>query len=75
MFNAKKIKNDIVNFIKKYFKDNKLGGIVLGVSGGKDSGVVAGLASEAIGPENVIGLTLPCHSKAQDKNDALLVND
>lgn len=75
MFNAKKVKNDIVNFIKKYFKDNKLGGIVLGVSGGKDSGVVAGLASEAIGAQNVIGLTLPCHSKAQDKNDALLVND
>ena len=74
-FNALKVKNEIVKFIRKYFKENKLGGVVIGISGGKDSGVVAGLFTEALGPDKIIGITLPCHSKKQDKNDALLVSE
>ncbi|MBR0461868.1 MAG: NAD(+) synthase [Erysipelotrichaceae bacterium] len=73
MFDAVKTKNEIVEFIREYYKKNNLKGAVLGISGGKDSGVVAGLMSEAIGPENVVGLTLPCHSKAADASDAQLV--
>ena len=75
MFDAKKEKDKIVKFIRDYYKDNNLGGVVIGISGGKDSGVVAGLFSEAIGPENIIGITLPCHSKEEDKTDALRVSD
>ena len=75
MFNAKEEKNKIVKFIRDYYEKNNLGGVVIGISGGKDSGVVAGLFAEAIGPENIIGVTLPCHSNATDKKDALRVSE
>lgn len=75
MFNAKEEKNKIVKFIRDYFDKYNLGGVVIGISGGKDSGVVAGLFAEAIGPERIVGITMPCHSKTTDKNDAQLVAD
>ena len=75
MFNVEKETNKIIEFIRKYYKENNLGGVVLGISGGKDSGVVAGLFTLALGSENVVGVTLPCHSKDSDKNDAKLVSD
>ena len=75
MFNAKKEKDKIVKFIRDYFKNNNLGGVVLGISGGKDSGVVAALFCEAIGKENVLGITMPCHSIPEDKNLAQVVAD
>lgn len=75
MFDAKKEKDKIVEFIRNYFEENHLGGAVIGISGGKDSGVVAGLFTEALGKENVLGVTLPCHSRERDKSDAHLVSD
>ena len=75
MFDAEKEKNKIVEFIRNYFETNHLGGVVIGISGGKDSGVVAGLFTEALGKENVLGVTLPCHSKESDKKDAHLVSN
>lgn len=74
-FNAKEETNKIIKFIKDYYKKNNLGGVVIGISGGKDSGVVAGLFTKAIGKENIIGVTLPCHSKKIDATDAKLVAD
>ena len=74
-FNAERETKRIIEFIRKYYKDNNLGGVILGISGGKDSGVVAGLFVEALGKENVIGVTLPCHSKENDRIDAKLVSD
>ena len=74
-FNALEEKNKIIEFIRDYYEKNHLGGVVIGISGGKDSGVVAGLFTEALGPENVLGATLPCHSKDSDRNDAKLVAD
>ncbi len=74
-FNAEKETKKIVEFIRKYYRENKLGGAILGISGGKDSGVVAALMVEALGSENVVGVTLPCHSKDKDKVDAKLVSD
>ena len=74
-FNVEKEVNNVINFIREYYKNNNLGGAILGISGGKDSGVVAALMVEALGKENVIGVTLPCHSKEEDKNDAKLVSD
>jgi len=49
-------------------------GIVLGLSGGVDSAVVAGLASRALG-ENVLGVLMPCHSQPVDAEYAHLVAD
>lgn len=74
-FNAQREKEKIVNWIKDYYNKNNFKGAVLGISGGKDSAVVVALLCEAIGPENVVGLTLPCHSKDKDKNLAQVVAD
>ena len=73
MFDAKKEAKNIIDFIQDYYKKNNLGGVVIGISGGKDSAVVAGLFSKAIGGENIIGVTMPCHSNSEDKKDAELV--
>lgn len=72
--NAVTIKNQIVEFVREYYKANNLKGAVLGISGGKDSAVVAALMCEAIGAENVVGLTLPCHSKSKDARLAKMVS-
>ena len=74
-FDAKKETEKVIEFIRNYYKENNLGGVILGISGGKDSGVVAGLFVEALGKENVIGVTLPCHSNPEDATDAKLVSD
>lgn len=74
-FCAKKETEKIIEFIRKYYKENNLKGVILGISGGKDSAVVAGLFAKAIGSENVIGVTMPCHSKEEDKIDAKLISD
>ena len=42
-FNVKEETKRVVEFIRNYYKENNLGGAILGISGGKDSGVVAAL--------------------------------
>ena len=75
MFNAKLEVEKICEFVRDYYKKNNLTGAVLGISGGKDSAVVAALLCKALGPENVYGLSLPCHSKKTDYEDAKLIAD
>ncbi len=75
MKNIEVIHDEIIEFIKDYYKKNNLKGAVIGISGGKDSAVVAGLFTEALGRENVIGMWLPCHSKKEDYYDAKLLSD
>lgn len=75
MFDEKKETKKIIKFIRDYYIKNHLGGVVLGISGGKDSGVVAALFVEALGKENVLGVTMPCHSIADDKKLAQKVAD
>ncbi len=59
-FDAKSVKNDIVEWIRKWFDENGRGCPgVLGISGGKDSSVVAALLCEALGKENVVGVLMP----------------
>jgi NAD+ synthase len=52
-------KKRICRFIKEYVENAGAKGIVLGLSGGIDSGTIAALSSLAIGGENVLGLMLP----------------
>lgn len=47
---------------------------VIGISGGKDSTVVAGLAARIFGKENVIGVMMPCGAQ-KDQNDARAIID
>ena len=72
-FNPQAEIEQICAFIRDYYEKNHLKGAVLGISGGKDSAVAAALFARAIGKENVVGLTLPCHSNPQDRTDAELV--
>lgn len=74
-FNVKEETKKVIEFIRNYYKENNLEGVILGISGGKDSAVVAALFVEALGKENVLGVTLPCHSKEEDAIDAKLVSD
>jgi len=59
-------------FIRREVEGAGLKGVVLGISGGVDSAVGAGLAAAALGPENVTGLWLPYHDQS-DRDDAFAV--
>lgn len=60
MFDAEKVKNDIVEWIRQWFEENGKGCVaVVGVSGGKDSSVVAALCAEALGKDRVVGVMMP----------------
>ena len=61
MFNAEKIKNDCVEWIRDFFKNNGPDcNAVIGISGGKDSSIAAALCVEALGKDRVIGVLMPC---------------
>ena len=60
MFDAKKVKDACVQWIRDWFEENGPGcNAVLGISGGKDSSVCAALCVEALGVDRVIGVTMP----------------
>ncbi len=66
----RKVKEDCVAWIRDYFAENGKGcNAVLGLSGGKDSSIVAALCVEALGKERVIGILMPC-GKQKDIADA-----
>ena len=60
MFDALKVKNDCVAWIRDWFEHNGKGcNAVIGISGGKDSSVVTALCVEALGKDRVIGVLMP----------------
>ena len=60
MFVAIKVKDQCVNWIRKFFEENgKDCNAVIGISGGKDSSVAAALCVEALGKDRVIGVLMP----------------
>ena len=65
IFNAKEMKDRCVQWIRDWFEDNGAGcNAVVGISGGKDSSVVAALCVEALGKDRVIGVLMPCGVQA-----------
>lgn len=61
MFDARKIKDSCVDWIRSFFQENGPDcAAVVGISGGKDSSVVAALCVEALGKERVLGVLMPC---------------
>jgi len=65
MFDALKVKNECVEWIRNFFDENgKDCNAVVGISGGKDSSVVAALCVEALGKDRVIGVLMPCGVQA-----------
>lgn len=60
MFDAEKVKNGCVEWIRSFFEENGKGcNAVVGISGGKDSSIVAALCVEALGRDRVIGVLMP----------------
>ena len=61
MFDAVRIKNECVEWIREFFRENGPDcNAVVGISGGKDSSVSAALCVEALGKDRVIGVLMPC---------------
>ena len=66
-FDAKCVKNECVKWIKNWFEENGKGcNAVIGISGGKDSTVVAALCVEALGKDRVIGVLMPQENQDMD---------
>jgi len=60
MFNASKVKNELVDWIRGYFDQNGTDcNAVVGLSGGKDSSVTAALCVQALGKDRVYGVLMP----------------
>jgi NAD+ synthase (glutamine-hydrolysing) len=57
--------------LRDYVRKNGFRSVVLGLSGGIDSSVVAAIACDAIGAQNVVGVSLPSqHSSEHSRDDA-----
>ena len=69
-FNAEKVTNAAVKWIQDWFELNGKGcNAVIGISGGKDSSVVAALCAKALGKDRVIGVLMP-NGKQSDIHDS-----
>lgn len=74
MFNAEKVKNECVQWIRDFFEKNgKDCNAIVGISGGKDSSIVAALCTEALGKDRVIGVLMPCGTQHDIDMAELLV--
>ena len=60
------------SWIRQQVESAKVNGIVVGMSGGIDSSVVAVLVKRAMG-KDMLGVYMPCYSRQEDREDALLV--
>ena len=59
-FDAVRVKEECINWIRDWFEKNGKGcNAIVGISGGKDSSVVAALLCEALGIDRVIGVMMP----------------
>ena len=57
--------------IRDYVHKNRFEKVVIGLSGGVDSSLVAAIATDAIGADNVVGISMPSrYSSAGSKSDA-----
>lgn len=75
MFNATKAKDECVKWIKDWFEINGPDcKAVIGISGGKDSSVVAALCAEALGKERVLGVLMPNGVQTDIEDSIALVN-
>ena len=75
MFDAVKAKNECVQWIRDWFDENGNDcNAVIGISGGKDSTVVAALCVEALGNDRVVGVMMPYGEQADINDSIYLVN-
>ncbi len=75
MFDANRVKNECVAWIRNFFEENGKGcNAVVGISGGKDSSIAAALCVEALGKDRVIGVLMPQGQQGDIDMAYLLVN-
>ncbi|MGB7604944.1 MAG: NAD(+) synthase [Lutisporaceae bacterium] len=74
MKNIEQVCNEAVEWIRDRVKNAGAKGVVLGMSGGIDSAVVAALVKRAF-PDNCFCVTMPCYSDPIDEQHAKLVAD
>ncbi len=74
-FNVKETTEKCIQWIRDWFEENGKGcNAIVGISGGKDSSVVAALCVEALGKDRVIGVLMPCGEQADIDMSKKLVN-
>ena len=62
----------LVEWLRKRVKESHCNGLIVGVSGGIDSAVVANLVKRAF-PDDSLALIMPCLSKQEDVDHGLIV--
>ena len=74
MFDVKKVKNEIVEWITKWFEENgKDCNAIVGISGGVDSSVVTALCVKALGKNRVFGIKMPCGEQPDIEHANMLI--
>lgn len=64
-FNVEKVTNELIEWVRDWFEKNgKDCNAIVGISGGKDSSVVAALMTKALGTDRVIGVLMPNHEQS-----------
>lgn len=61
-----KIYETMVVGLRGYIEKNRFKSVLLGLSGGLDSALVAAIAADAIGPENVYTVMMPSHFTGEE---------
>ena len=75
MFNAVEMKDKCAQWIRDFFDKNGADcNAIVGISGGKDSSIVAALCVEALGKDRVIGVLMPCGEQHDIDMAKLLVS-
>jgi len=69
---VRKLARELVDWIRESVSAARGRGVVVGMSGGIDSSVAAALCARAF-PSNTLGVIIPCHSSALDREHAELV--
>ena len=62
------IHDEIITGLRDYMKKHGFSKAVIGLSGGIDSAVVSSLAAEAVGAENVLGLSMPSRYSSEESS-------
>ena len=75
MFDAKKTLDALLKWIRDWFEENGKGcNAVIGISGGKDSSIVAALCVKALGADRVVGVLMPNGEQSDIDCSHMLVN-
>lgn len=68
---AEEVYEALKSGVRDYVRKNRFSRVALGVSGGIDSALVCAIAADALGKENVIGISMPSEfTNSQSRKDA-----